>query len=107
MDIIFYFAALLTVTFAIVTSSLAQMHMFQLNSYSAVKHVRWMSKNYGMIFTHVISLLFAADALFPVSEKWQIFVYSLFAVLLAVFGFVSIPKKKAKKPLGKPSGFFR
>jgi UDP-N-acetylmuramoyl-tripeptide--D-alanyl-D-alanine ligase len=99
MDIIFYFAALLTVTFAIVTSSLAQMHMFQLNSYSAVKHVRWMSKNYGMIFTHVISLLFAADALFPVSEKWQIFVYSLFAVLLAVFGFVSIPKKKAKKPL--------
>ncbi len=99
MDIIFYIVTLIAFAFAVVASSLAQMHMFQLNSYSGVKHCRWMSKNFGAVFAHAIALIFAADALFPVSEKFKIAVFSAFAVVFALFGFMAIPKKKAKKPL--------
>lgn len=99
MDIIFYFVTLATFAFATVASSLAQMHMFQLNSYNGVKHCRWMSKNFGAVFAHVIALLFATDAFLPVNEKFKIVVFSIFAAVFAVFGFMAIPKKKAKKPL--------
>ena len=77
--------------FAFVTSSLHQMHMFQLNSYSGVKHCRWMKKNISAIFTNILSVIL-----------WFVWCYTPFwyvpLIAFVLFGIINIPRKKAKKP---------
>ena len=99
MDIIYYFVALAAYLFAVITASLTQMHMFQLNSYSGVKHCKWMYKNLSAMFTHIAAVVFAVDALFPLSKQLEDYIYIIFIVVLAIFGVMNIPRKKAKKPL--------
>ncbi len=82
--------------FAFITASLRQMHMFQLNSYSAVKHLRWMRKNPSELVTNILSLILFFSAL-PL-EVGRI-LKLLVAVVFILFGFINIPTKKAKKPL--------
>ncbi|MBQ7835795.1 MAG: UDP-N-acetylmuramoyl-tripeptide--D-alanyl-D-alanine ligase, partial [Clostridia bacterium] len=70
--------------------------MFQLNSYSGLKHFRWMKKNIGELVTFFIAfvMLFAVVKL-EVGNVLRV----MTAVVFVLFGIVNIPKGKAKKPL--------
>lgn len=78
--------------FAFITSSLRQMHMFQLNSYSGVKHFRWMKKNILAVVPNILSIVFAV-------VYFYLPALYCFVGLFLIFGFLNIPRKKAKKPL--------
>ncbi len=96
MSTIVFIILMAAFLFALVTASLRQMHMFQLNSYSGVKHFRWMKKNLPELETNFIALaMVVVLAIIPVSN----FIAVLAAVVFVLFGFINIPKKKAKKPL--------
>lgn len=90
--IIFIAVWILPFLFAFITSSLRQMHMFQLNSYSGVKHCRWMKKNIVAILTNIFAFLLCIIYFFYPA-------YWLISIPFVVFGFLNIPRKKAKKPL--------
>ncbi len=79
--------------FAFVVSAIRQMHMFQLNSYSGVKHLRWMKKNVLHILTNILSVF-----LFAYNIVWNDRMIESI-VLFIIFGIVCFPKKTAKKPL--------
>ena len=95
MDLNLYLILILSIAFlfAFVVSAIRQMHMFQLNSYSGVKHLRWMKKNPSLIVTNILSLF-----LFVYSIVWNNRVIESI-VLFVIFGVISLPRKKAKKPL--------
>lgn len=82
--------------FSFITSMLRQMHMFQLNSYTASKHLRWMRKNIGALITNILSLLLLIFVLVFGATTTSLIIS---IVAFVIFGFVNIPKKKAKKPL--------
>ena len=96
MNTIIFIVLVAAFLFAFVTSSLRQMHMFQLNSYSAVKHFRWMRKNVGELVTNIIALLMLA-AVIPLEMDNMLKLMA--ALVFVLFGIVNIPKSKAKKPL--------
>ena len=94
--ILFIFILTVPFLFAYITASLRQMHMFQLNSYTAAKHLRWMKKNFSAILTNVFALVLSFLIFPAVVLFFGIYIYAL---LLIIFGFINIPKKRAKKPL--------
>ena len=94
--ILFIFILTVPFLFAYITASLRQMHMFQLNSYTAAKHLRWMKKNFSAILTNVFALVLSFLIFPAVVLFFGIYIYAL---VLIIFGFINIPKKRAKKPL--------
>ena len=82
--------------FAQITASLRQMHMFQLNSYSGVKHFRWMKKNLGELVTFFVAAVMMAVVI-PVEMRSM--TRFLVAFCFVMYGLICIPSKKAKKPL--------
>ena len=57
MVLVIFLIAMLPFLFAFIMCSLRQMHMFQLNSYSGVKHMRWMRKNFSYVITNLLSAI--------------------------------------------------
>lgn len=96
MVLVIFLIAMLPFLFAFIMCSLRQMHMFQLNSYSGVKHMRWMRKN----FSYEITNLLSAILFIMLIVNWPYSIFNIIYILaLIAFGFINIPKKKAKKPL--------
>jgi len=92
MNMVLFVICVISFLFAYVTSSLRQMHMFQLNSYSGVKHCRWMKKNIAAILTNILSILLVLVWCYD-----QLLYVPIVAFVL--FGVINIPRKKAKKAL--------
>lgn len=94
--------------FAAVLAFLNQAHMFQLNSYGAGTHLKWMWKNKTSISLNIFALLFAGMTfycdLYVHPEGWyDIAIHGLFALAFGVMAIANIPAKKAKTPLVRTS----
>jgi UDP-N-acetylmuramoyl-tripeptide--D-alanyl-D-alanine ligase len=75
---------------------LRSMHMFQLNSYKAATHFRWISKNTGSLVPSVLIFTLGVAGIF-ISHIIALGI--VFIILCAVMALSHLPLKKAKKPL--------
>lgn len=104
MNTVFFYIALALYAWASVMSFARQAHMFQLNSYSAGVHVKWIGQNFRHVAAHVFSLVFAAVAFlfdFVLSAEGgaALFLHGLFCLSLFMFAFSDIHRGKDKTPL--------
>lgn len=104
MEIYFFILCAATYLLAVFMNALTHAHIFQLNSYHAAKHLKWIGKNFGSVASNLYAVAFAAVAIyigritragFTVGNIIQI----IFAGAFVMFALSDIPKKKAKKPL--------
>lgn len=82
-------------TAAYVLAVLKSMHMFQLNSYKAATHFRWMRSNVSALIPGALMLVLAVTGVFVSHIALSI----VFIIFCAVLGLSNLPIKKAKKPL--------
>ena len=95
MDKVLYVICHLIAAFAFAISTIKFVHFFQLNSYRAKIHTKWIFNNFGKIWANVIlGIGMIVISLFLDSITSKI-IFALIAILLAL---CSKPKK-AKKPL--------
>ena len=83
---------------------LRDVHMFQLNSYGAGTHLKWMGKNFSSLIYNIFALLFACVSLFgdyftAIGGRYLLGLHIVFALSFAVLLFARIRRKKAKTPL--------
>ncbi|MBQ4066861.1 MAG: UDP-N-acetylmuramoyl-tripeptide--D-alanyl-D-alanine ligase [Clostridia bacterium] len=86
------------------TAFLKNVHMFQLNSYGAGTHLKWMTKNISASVYRFFALFFMALTLF--SDFWKkdegthvLALHGVLAVVFSVLAVAELPRKKAKTPL--------
>ncbi len=100
---IFAFCALCYLASA-VFAFLRQAHMFQLNSYGAGTHIKWMVKNPSSLVGNLFALLFLActlygDAYAHLSGASSYALHFIFALAFVAFALMERPQKGAKTPL--------
>lgn len=90
--------------FAAATCFLYEAHMFQLNSYSALSHIKWTFKNAAGIIPNIaaIGLCIIAAVIIdiPANDRIiNIILHVLMCIAMAVFAAANLPKKGGKTPL--------
>ena len=85
-------------------NALTHAHIFQLNSYHPLQHLKWIGKNFGSVASNLYAIAFAAVALYIGKISGSGFtigniIQLIFAGAFIMFALSDIPKKKAKKPL--------
>jgi UDP-N-acetylmuramoyl-tripeptide--D-alanyl-D-alanine ligase len=75
---------------------LRTMHMFQLNSYKAATHIRWLRKNASSLLPSALMLALGVAGIFIFNIIALGIVFLLLCIVMAVS---HMPVKKAKKPL--------
>ncbi len=104
MEIYFFILCGAAYLWAVFMNALTHAHIFQLNSYHPVRHLKWIGKNFGSVASNLYAVAFAAVAVyigrisgsgFTVGNIIQL----IFTGAFIMFALSDIPKKKAKKPL--------
>lgn len=95
MDLFIYIACIAACLAAASFAALRSMHMFQLNSYKASTHGKWLRGNFSKLWSQVLLLLFMVIYFFVHHIAMQV----IFIALCVVFCLSNRPLKNAKKPL--------
>lgn len=90
--------------FAAVMCFLRECHMFQLNSYHALPHLKWITKNISDVSANLFAIGFGALSVFAALRLddcsiYLTVLYACFALVFILVGLSDVPKKKAKTPL--------
>ena len=104
MEIYIFLFCIVCFLASAVFAFMRQAHMFQLNSYGAGTHIKWMFKNPQSMTGNLFALLFGAcafygDAYAKITGLASYVLHIIFALAFLALIMLEKPKKKAKTPL--------
>lgn len=104
MELYIFIACAVLFAIASVSAYLSNVHMFQLNSYAAGTHTKWMVKNFSSTVYYPIALVFGILSLWCEYFEGQRGVHVtalhvVFCLAFLVLALATRPKKNAKTPL--------
>lgn len=104
MEIYFFILCVAAYLWAVFMNALTHAHIFQLNAYHPVRHLKWIGKNFGSVASNIYAVAFAVVAVYIGRISGTGFnigyiIHIIFVAAFIMFALSDIPKKKAKKPL--------